>query len=215
MVHPIVQDHNLYPQFWQVAKNYLMERDSLMSEIIPKYGDLELRSRGDAYQTLVRSIVGQQISTKAADSVWLKLNLLCQPMNPSVVWATSVEDLRKAGLSARKVEYILDLSDKFLQNQIQPENWHFMTDEELVDHLTKVRGIGRWTVEMLLIFHLLRPDVLPLGDLGLIKGIKKLYSLPDTSGKGEILAITNRWTPYRSVGTWYVWRFLDPVPIEY
>ncbi|MCB1994453.1 MAG: DNA-3-methyladenine glycosylase 2 family protein, partial [Rhodoferax sp.] len=163
------------PEYWDDACRHLARRDRVLKKLIPQFGDARLQSRGDAFTTLARSIVGQQISVKAAQSVWDRFAAAVggpsHRLAPAAVLQLPVEALRGAGLSARKAEYLLDLARHFDDGRVHPSKWKAMADDAIVDELVAIRGIGRWTAEMFLIFHLMRPDVLPLDDLGLLKGI--------------------------------------------
>jgi DNA-3-methyladenine glycosylase II len=209
----------LGPTFWDDACRHLKRRDRVLKRLIPQFGDARLQSRGDAFTTLARSVVGQQISVKAAQSVWNKFVLVCAPAGgpllPSAVAAIAPALLREAGLSARKAEYLLDLSRHFCDGRVHVEQWQSMDDEAIIDELVGIRGIGRWTAEMFLIFHLMRPDVLPLDDLGLLKGISVNYFSGEPVSRAEAREVAEAWSPYRSVATWYLWRSLDPLPVDY
>lgn len=186
-----------------------------MSRLIDAHAGASIASRGDPFATLFRSIVGQQISVKAADSVWARLMAALPAPTPQAVLACSAERLRGCGLSARKVEYISDLAGHFADGRIHTRRWPRMSDAEIVAELTAVRGIGVWTVEMFLIFNLLRPDVFPLDDIGLQKAVARHYLAGERPRRSELARIGERWRPWRSVATWYLWRSLDPVPVEY
>lgn len=201
--------------YWDEACGELMRADRVMRRLIPVYGQARLQSRGDAFQTLARSIVGQQISVSAAQAVWDRLLALCGAVRPQNVLAHDAQSLRQAGLSLRKVEYLSDLAARFEQGLVHPGQWHEMPDEAIVEELVAIRGIGRWTAEMFLMFHLLRPDVLPLDDLGLRKGISQCYFSGEAVSRSELREVAAAWEPWRSVGTWYIWRSLDPLPVEY
>ena len=207
------------PDYWDEACKYLSRRDRVMKRLIPLFGQARLQSRGDAFTTLARSIVGQQISVKAAQSVWERLvSPWGDPsitIKPAAVLKASVEQLRAAGLSARKVEYLRDLASHFKDRQGHEKAWGSMDDEAVVAELVDIRGIGRWTAEMFLMFYLMRPNVLPLDDLGLIKGISQNYFSGEPVSRSEAREVGEAWAPYRSVATWYLWRSLDPVPVEY
>jgi DNA-3-methyladenine glycosylase II len=174
-----------------------------------------LQSRGDAFVTLARSVVGQQISVKAAQTVWDRFAKLSRRMTPAQVLRLKIDDMRGAGLSARKVEYLVDLALHFDSKAVHLDEWDVMEDEAIIAELMAIRGIGRWTAEMFLIFHLMRPDVLPLDDVGLINGISKSYFSGDTVSRSDAREVSQAWAPYRTVATWYIWRSLDPVPVEY
>lgn len=207
------------PTFWDEACRHLKKRDRVLRRLIPQFGEARLASRGDAFSTLARSVVGQQISVKAAQSVWDRFVALVgtagRPPSPAGVARFSVEQLRTAGLSARKAEYLLDLSGHFLAKRLHPTQWDEMGDEAIIAELVAIRGIGRWTAEMFLIFHLMRPDVLPLDDLGLLKGISLNYFSGEPVSRAEAREVAEAWAPYRSVATWYLWRSLDPLPVDY
>jgi DNA-3-methyladenine glycosylase II len=207
------------PAFWDEACRHLAKRDRVMKKLIPRFGEARLRSRGDAFTTLARSIVGQQISVKAAQSVWERFVAAVGGGNlhllPVAVLAVAVPQLREAGLSARKAEYLLDLSRHFDQGQVHEADWQQMDDETIITELVGIRGIGRWTAEMFLIFHLMRPNVMPLDDLGLIKGIGLNYFSGEPVSRAEAREVGEAWAPFRSVATWYIWRSLDPLPVEY
>ncbi|MCB1994460.1 MAG: DNA-3-methyladenine glycosylase 2 family protein, partial [Rhodoferax sp.] len=163
------------PDYWDDACRHLSRRDRVLKKLIPQFGDARLQSRGDAFTTLARSIIGQQISVKAAQSVWDRFAAAVggpsHRLAPGAVLQLPVDSLRGAGLSARKAEYLQDLARHFDEGRVHPTQWKDMADDSIVDELVAIRGIGRWTAEMFLIFHLMRPDVLPLDDLGLLKGI--------------------------------------------
>ena len=203
------------PDYWEEACKHLVKKDRVMKRLIPQFGDACLQSRGDPFITLARSIVGQQISVKAAQSVWDKFAVLPRKLTPANVLKLKVDDMRAAGLSARKVEYLVDLSLNFDSGNLQIKKWSEMDDETIIAELIAIRGIGRWTAEMFLIFHLLRPNVLPLDDVGLINGISKNYFSGESVSRSEAREVSAAWAPYRSVATWYIWRSLDPLPVDY
>ena len=203
------------PAYWADACRHLMKRDRVMKKLIPKHSGVSLQSRGDAFVTLARSIVGQQISVKAAQSVWDRFALLPKKMVPAQVLKLKVDDMRAAGLSARKVEYLVDLALHFANNQVHVDAWAEMDDEAIIAELVAIRGIGRWTAEMFLIFHLMRPNVLPLDDAGLQNGISRCYFSGEPVSRSEIREVAASWAPYSSVATWYIWRSLDPAPVAY
>jgi DNA-3-methyladenine glycosylase II len=203
------------PDYWEQACAELMKHDRILKKLIPKYGLGFLRTRGDAFTTLARAIVGQQISVKAAQTVWDRFALLLRKITPANVLMLKVDDMRAAGLSARKVEYLVDLSLHFDNGALRIKQWTDMDDEAIIDELVAIRGIGRWTAEMFLIFHLLRPNVLPLDDVGLINGISRNYFSGESVSRNEAREVAAAWAPYCSVATWYIWRSLDPLPVEY
>jgi DNA-3-methyladenine glycosylase II len=207
------------PDYWDEACRHLSRRDRVMRKLIPACGEARLQSRGDAFTTLARSIVGQQISVKAAQTVWERLLSLFQdstrPLLPSMVLSLDAPTMRAVGLSARKVEYLCDLAQHFESGAVHVPQWLHMDDESIIEELVAIRGIGRWTAEMFLIFHLMRPDVLPLDDLGLLKGISHNYFSGEPVSRAEAREVGEAWAPFRSVATWYIWRSLDPVSTEY
>ncbi|MCK6435038.1 MAG: DNA-3-methyladenine glycosylase, partial [Aquabacterium sp.] len=204
------------PEYWDDACRHLSRRDRVMKKLIPKFGEARLQSRGDAFTTLARSIVGQQISVKAAQSVWDRFAQAVggpsHRLDPAAVLALDTPALRSAGLSARKAEYLADLARHFDAGTVHVRQWQQMDDAAIIDELVAIRGIGRWTAEMFLIFHLMRPDVLPLDDLGLVKGISVNYFSGEPVSRAEVREIGDAWAPFRSVATWYIWRSLDPLP---
>jgi DNA-3-methyladenine glycosylase II len=203
------------PYFWEEACKHLMKKDRVMKRLIPQFGDACLQTRGDAFVTLARSIVGQQISVKSAQTVWDRFALLPRKMTPANVLKLKVDDMRAAGLSVRKVEYLVDLALHFDNGALHVKDWDGMGDEEIIAELVAIRGIGRWTAEMFLIFHLMRPNVLPLDDDGLIQGISQNYFSGDVVSRSDAREVAAAWAPYCSVATWYIWRSLDPLPVAY
>jgi DNA-3-methyladenine glycosylase II len=203
------------PDYWEEACKHLAKKDRVMKRLIPRFGDACLQTRGDAFTTLARSIVGQQISVKAAQSVWDRFVKLPRSMKPGNVLKLKVDDMRAAGLSARKVEYLVDLALHFDSGTVHVDAWQDMSDEMIVAELVEIRGIGRWTAEMFLIFHLMRPNVLPLDDVGLINGISQSYFSGDPVSRSDAREVAVAWAPYCSVATWYIWRSLDPLPVAY
>ena len=201
------------PAYWSAACEHLTRKDRVLRRLIPRFGDACLQSRGDAFITLARSIVGQQISVKAAQSVWSRFEALPRRMTPASVLKLKVDDMRAAGLSARKVEYLVDLALHFDAGKIHVDEWVAMDDESIIAELVAIRGIGRWTAEMFLMFHLLRPDVLPLDDVGLLKGISTNYFSGEPVSRSEAREVADGWAPWRSVATWYMWRSLEPLPV--
>jgi DNA-3-methyladenine glycosylase II len=203
------------PDYWDDACRHLAKKDRVMKRLIPQFGDACLQSRGDAFTTLARSIVGQQISVKAAQSVWDRFAKLPRRMTAGNVLKLKVDDMRAAGLSARKIEYLVDLALHFDSGAIHVEAWQAMTDDDIIAELVGIHGIGRWTAEMFLIFHLMRPNVLPLDDIGLINGISRNYFSGDPVSRSDAREVAAAWAPYCSVATWYIWRSLDPLPVGY
>nr|WP_295080860.1 DNA-3-methyladenine glycosylase 2 family protein [uncultured Roseateles sp.] len=204
------------PEYWDEACRHLAKRDRVMKKLIPLFGEARLQSRADAFTTLARSIIGQQISVKSAQGAWEKFVALmggsASKIQPAAVLALSVEALRGAGLPVRKIDYLLDLARHFEAGQVHVRQWTQMDDEAIIDELVAIRGIGRWTAEMFLIFHLMRPNVLPLDDPRLLKGISENYFSGEPVSRAEAREVGDAWAPYRSVATWYIWRSLDPLP---
>ncbi len=203
------------PDYWADAQKHLVKKDRVMKRLIPQFGEGCLQSRGDAFSTLARSIVGQQISVKAAQTVWDRFAKLPRKMAAPNVLKLKVDDMRAAGLSARKVEYLVDLALHFDGGLLHVDKWAGMDDEAIIAELVAIRGIGRWTAEMFLIFHLMRPNVLPLDDVGLINGISKNYFSGESVSRSEVREVALAWAPFCSVATWYIWRSLDPLPVSY
>jgi DNA-3-methyladenine glycosylase II len=201
------------PEYWSEACRHLVKKDRVMKRLIPQFGDACLQTRGDAFSTLARSIVGQQISVKAAQTVWHRFVAMPRKMTPAYVLKLKVDDMRAAGLSARKVEYLVDLAINFDAGTVHVKDWAAMDDEAIIAELVAIRGIGRWTAEMFLIFYLRRPNVLPLDDVGLINGISQNYFSGESVSRSDAREVAAAWAPYCSVATWYIWRSLDPLPV--
>ena len=197
---------------WEIAKEALSKNDSTMMKIIELYDGEKMQLKNNAFVTLVRSVVGQQISVKAADSVWKKLENLCSDdIQPDTINSFSEDELRSVGLSKSKANYIQNIS----KSDILGTNWSNLSDNEIIDLLCQIKGIGRWTAEMFLIFHLARPNILPLGDIGLIKAIELNYNNGEKISKDRIETYRQKWAPWCTVATWYLWRSLDPIPVNY
>jgi len=203
------------PAYWSRAKRALARRDAVLARIIRDHPRIALEPRGEPYFTLARSIVGQQISVKAAASIWARLVALAPRMLPKQVLEAGYVGLVACGLSRRKAEYIADLAHHFIDGSLHVAAWAEMGNEAVIAELVQVRGIGRWTAEMFLIFNLLRPDVLPLDDLGLQRAICLNYFRGRPVSPRTMRRVAAAWTPWRSVATWYLWRSLDPIPVEY
>ena len=209
-----VSDHSTAaPDYWADACKHLIKKDRVMKRLIPQFGDTCQQARGDAFSTLARSIVGQQISVKAAQAVWNRFEALPKEVTPANVLKLKVDDMRAAGLSARKVEYLVDLSIHFDAGTVHVKDWAAMDDDAIIAELIAIRGIGRWTAEMFLIFYLTRPNVLPLDDVGLINGISQNYFSGEAVSRSDAREVAAAWAPYCSVATWYIWRSLDPLPV--
>ena len=203
----------IVPEYWEDAKAHLSRVDPQLRVLIQKHEHPPLRSKGDLYETLVRSIVGQQISGASADAIWKRLTDLIVVYNPKNLLAENDDSLRTVGLSFRKIEYIKGLSTEW--PALSKLDWNAMMDEEVRKTLTSLRGIGPWTADMILMFNLLRPDILPLGDLGVVKMMERLYANGEKLSLNELRYIGEPWAPYRTAAAWYLWRGLDPEPVEY
>lgn len=202
------------PHFWEEAKKHLFEVDETISKLIRAHEHPSLSSRDDIFLTLVRSVVGQQISSKAADSVWGRIERFLESVNPESVLEASLGDLRDCGLSAMKAEYIVGIAESW-RSGYSDVDWNSLSDEEASTRLIRLRGVGHWTAQMILIFSLLRPDVFPVSDIGIIRSMEALYNQGHSLTESELLTLADRWRPYRTVATWYLWRSLDPIPVNY
>lgn len=206
--------NNAEPDYWPLAIAQLNEVDATMAHLISRHPQACLQSRGDAFTTLARAITGQQISVKAAGTIWQRLQALTE-ITPQAIISQSVPGLRSCGYSQRKVEYLYDLARHFGEGLIDVGAWSQQEDSHIILALTQIRGIGQWSAEMFLMFNLLRPDVFPLDDIGLQKAITLHY--PDLAPQNKTVwrQHAERWRPWRSVATWYLWRSLDPVEVAY
>jgi DNA-3-methyladenine glycosylase II len=213
------------PAYWDAALKHL-EADVVLSAVVGRFPESFLKGRGAPFETLVRAVVGQQISVKAADAVWGRFLAAVKTVEPQAVLKLTDAQMRACGFSASKAKYVRGIARGFAEGTVHPGLWDGMEDEAIIAELTKLPGIGRWTAEMFLIFNLLRPDVLPVDDLGLLKGYEKLYGPVRGTRKLEgmkrwkkIAAALKkqgeRWRPYRTVATWYLWRSLDPDEVGY
>jgi DNA-3-methyladenine glycosylase II len=211
------------PRYWDEAARTLSRQDRVLARLIRRYPGIHLKRRSDPFTTLARAIVGQQISVKAADSIWRRFVAVTHDaphrafprLAPERVSAAPMTSLRACGLSQRKAEYLVDLANHFASSRLDPKVWKKLDDEALIAALVDVKGIGRWTAEMFLMFHELRPDVLPLDDIGLQRALGAHYNGGDRLDRTAMIALAEAWRPWRSVATWYLWRSLDPIPVEY
>lgn len=205
------------PHYWQQACQELRSDDHVLAELIDRYPDVTLRSKGTAFQTLLRAIVGQQISVKAAAAVWRRFEVaLERKVTPHALLEVDEQTLRESGLSRQKIGYMKDLAEHFQEGLLRPQTFRSLEDDALLKRLTAVRGIGQWTAEMFLIFQLHRPDIFPVQDIGLLRAIELHYLPANTKIAGaDAHAFGERWRPWRTVATWYLWRSLDPFPVEY
>lgn len=202
----------MIPPYWEKAINYLQNQDYTLAKILQSYPDASLKNLNNPFQTLIRAVVGQQISVTAADAVWGRLMERLPQVSPVDFLNLSESELKECGLSRQKIAYMGNIADSFEEGILTPKRWESMTDTEVTKQLLQIKGVGQWTAEMFLIFHLHRADVFPMADLGLINAVRQHYG--DLS-KVEILALSKRWQPYRTVATWYLWRSLDPVVVQY
>ncbi|WP_250472596.1 DNA-3-methyladenine glycosylase [Caballeronia sp. GAFFF1] len=203
------------PDYWDKACADLMKRDRILKKLIPKFGQMHLVNLGDPFSTLARSVAGQQISVEAAQAIWERVKTACPTILPADFIALGAEKLQGCGLSKRKTEYILDLAQHFVSGALHVDTWASMDDEAVIAELTQIRGIGRWTAEMFLIFNLSRPNVLPLDDLGLIQAISVNYFSGEPVTRSEAREVAANWEPWRTVATWYMWRSLNPIPADH
>jgi DNA-3-methyladenine glycosylase II len=203
------------PDYWDRACADLMKRDRILKKLIPKFGEVHLVNLGDPFSTLARSVAGQQISTNAAQAIWERVKGACPEVHPAHFIRLGHDKLQACGLSKRKAEYILDLAQHFETGALHVESWASMDDEAVIAELTQIRGIGRWTAEMFLIFNLSRPDVLPLDDLGLIQAISVNYFSGEPVTRSEAREVAANWEPWRTVATWYMWHSLNPIPANH
>lgn len=211
------------PAYWDEAARELSRRDRVLRRVIRAHPGVHLKRRADPFTTLSRAIVGQQISVKAADSIWRRFVAAVDRapsgkfprLAPASVAACGADALRACGLSQRKAEYLADLAGHFVSGQLDPRRWKQLDDEALIAALVDVKGIGRWTAEMFLMFHELRPDVLPVDDIGLQRALAIHFNEGEPLPREAMFAVADLWRPWRSVATWYLWRSLDPIPVEY
>ena len=197
---------------WDTAVQELSESDGTLENIISDYQGEQLKLKSDGFRTLARAIVGQQISVKAADTIWKRLERTVNSnINITKIKGLTTEELRKTGLSKQKTEYIRNIAE----SEILGTDWGEYSDGKVTELLCTIKGIGKWTAEMFLIFHLARPDILPLGDIGLVRAIEKNYNNGNTMSKEQFDELERKWTPWCTVATWYLWRSLDPIPVEY
>ncbi len=198
------------PVYWDEAVDALVARDRILRRIIPQYGDVWLSSPDAPFLTLARALIGHQSSAKAAGAAWQRLTAGCgNELTPEAVLELAAADSTLAGLPKRKAEYIIDLAGHFAEKKVQPAQWGDMDDEAVVAELCAIRGIGRWTAEMFLIFHLQRADVLPLDDSRLLKAISLHYFSGEPVSRFEAREVAQAWAPWRTVATWFLWRSLD------
>ncbi|MEP7206981.1 MAG: DNA-3-methyladenine glycosylase 2 family protein [Casimicrobiaceae bacterium] len=211
------------PAYWEDAKRALRRIDPVLARIMRRHPDVHLARRSDPFTALARAIVGQQISVRAAETIWNRLvertgvvrTRAFPRLDPARLLQLDGAALREVGLSRGKAAYLGDLADHFVTGKLVPRTWHRLEDEALIVVLTDVKGIGRWTAEMFLIFHALRPNVFPVDDIGLQRALALHYNDGERLSPAAMRTMGAAWQPWRSVATWYLWRSLDPVPVEY
>ncbi len=200
------------PAKWRQAVSTLSRQDAVLKRLIKSHDAGRLRRRSDPFVALSRSIIGQQLSVKAAQSIWLRLVDMAGTIEPETIAASGISRLRECGLSANKAAYVIELATHFRDGTVVPAKWRRLADDEVVLELTRLRGIGRWTAEMFLIFHLLRPNVLPLDDAGLQRAMRLHYGDGNALSRHRMREIAQHWQPWCSVATWFMWRSLDAEP---
>ena len=204
------------PAYWNSAKRILSKRDPVLKKIINKFNKGFLTTRKDPFFSLCRTIIGQQISTKAADSIWLKFEKKCKrKILPINVLKLSSSSLRGAGLSRQKVSYLKNIAKSFKNKSFNIRNLKKMDDEQAISYITQLKGLGNWSAQMFLMFNLNRPDIFPTKDIGLIRAISKNYKKTYPPSNGFLNKISKLHSGYRSVFTWYMWRSIDPTDVEY
>ena len=210
-----MSEGGMAPEWWEEACAALGARDALLATLIARSRPPAVAPSGDAFATLARAIVGQQLSVQAARRVWERLEGGLGAISPQTVLQAGAARLREAGLSGAKASWLVDLAEHFIAGRLDPRRWREMGDEEILRTLLAVRGVGRWTAEMFLIFYLMRPNVLPLDDVGLINGISRNYFSGDPVSRSDAREVAEAWRPWASVATWYIWRSLAPLPVAY
>lgn len=202
------------PEYWSEACAELCVKDPVLAKVIKKYPEPILTSKGDLFSTLIRSIVGQQISVLAADAIWGRFSALVGEVSPEPILKPTPEMLKNCGLTSRKVEYIRGISETWTR-EYAGLDWEILSDDEVKRKLIALRGVGPWTAEMILMFSLLRPDIFPIDDIGAIRAIENIYNGGEVMTKDELLDQANNWAPWRTVATWFLWRTIDDEPVEY
>ena len=204
------------PSYWNKARRYLSSKDRVMKTLIKKYSDVSLTTRKNIFLSLCKSIIGQQISVTAANSVFLKFKKKCKnKINARTVNKLSPSQLKSCGLSRQKVKGIKELAIKFENKSFDPRKVNSMTDEEAIIYLSSLRQIGRWSAEMILLFTYNRPNIWPVQDIGLLRAISKNYNKKYLPPESYVKYLNKKFSPYCSVATWYLWRSIDPEPIQY
>jgi len=204
------------PFYWHKAKKVLSKRDPILRRIINKFNKGYLTSRKDPFFSLCRTIIGQQISTKAADSIWSKFEIKCKKkIVPETVLKLASSSLKSAGLSRQKITYLKNIAKSFKNKSFNIKDLKKMDDDSAIDYITKLKGLGIWSAQMFLMFNLNRPDIFPTKDIGLIRAISKNYKTSYPPSEKFLNRISKKHSGYRTVFTWYMWRSIDPVDVEY
>ena len=204
------------PSYWLKAKRALSKKDHVLRKIIKKYNKGFLTTRNNPFFSLCRTIIGQQISTKAADSIWTKFEKKCKKnIKPKIILKISSRDLKKAGLSRQKISYLKNIAKAFTNKSFDVNKLKKMNDIDAIDHITKLKGLGVWSAEMFLMFNLNRPNIFPIKDIGLLRAISKNYKTTYPPSKKFLEKISKIHNGYRTVFTWYMWRSIDPSDVEY
>ena len=203
------------PKYWNKGKIYLSNKDIVLKKLIQTYRNEYLNLNSNYFHSLINSIIGQQISVSAADSMKTKFFKLKRNITPQTVSKLSTTDLRKCGLSRQKILYIRNISKFFLQNKNFIKNINKSSEEEIYNHLIEIKGVGNWTIHMFLMFSYGSSNIFPTGDLGFLKAISKLYKVKLPISERKLKLLYKKWSPYSSQATWYLWRSLDPIPVNY
>jgi DNA-3-methyladenine glycosylase II len=203
------------PKYWNKGKQYLSNKDKVLKKLIQTYKNEYLDLNSNYFHSLINSIIGQQISVSAADSMKTKFFKLKRNITPQTVSKLRTTDLRKCGLSRQKILYIRNISKFFLQNKNFIKNINKYSEEEIYNNLIEIKGVGNWTIHMFLMFSYGSSNIFPTGDLGFLKAISKLYKVKLPVGERKLKLLYKKWSPYSSQATWYLWRSLDPIPVNY
>ena len=203
------------PKYWNKGKIYLSNKDKVLKKLIQTYRNEYLNLNSNYFHSLINSIIGQQISVSAADSMKTKFFKLKRNITPQTVSKLRTTDLRKCGLSRQKILYIRNISKFFLQNKKFIKNINKSSEEEIYNNLIEIKGVGNWTIHMFLMFSYGSSNIFPTGDLGLLKSISKLYNIPLPISERKLKLLNKKWSPFCSQATWYLWRSLDPITVNY
>ena len=203
------------PKYWNKGKIYLSNKDKVLKKLIQTYRNEYLNLNSNYFHSLINSIIGQQISVSAADSMKTKFFKLKRNITPQTVYKLRTTDLRKCGLSRQKILYIRNISNFFLQNKKFIKNINKSSEEEIYNNLIEIKGVGKWTIHMFLMFSYGSSNIFPTGDLGFLKAISKLYKVQLPISERKLKLLYKKWSPYSSQATWYLWRSLDPIPVNY